>query len=215
MRLAGLTDASRVEFALDVVVGAIEHLAQTSGGRTNVAVLSMARGPAIGESWPSEVPIYTWVGRLQSSTNLAADGIRVSELTSYAEMTNALAATNYLAILNPYGELVPGSLSGGVAATATHIGSFVVAGGNWFEVAGYSFYQWLQPELYYAIDLFYPPVFADFLQLETTNGNAAIYGVQPVQTTPANAWFTNTTELFVPGQLLWGGDATGGRRDGR
>jgi hypothetical protein len=210
MRLGGLTDASRVEFALDIVVGAVEHLAQTAAGRTNVAVLSMARGPAIGESWPSEVPIYSWVNRLQASTNLAAQGIRVAELTSYADMTNALAATNYLAILNPYGELVPGSLAGGVATTVTNIGAYVVAGGSWFEVAGYSFYQWLQPELYYAIDLYYPPVFADFLQLETTNGNAAIYGVQPVQTTPANAWSTNTSELFVPGQLVWGGDAAGG-----
>lgn len=210
MRLGGLTDASRVEFALDVVVGAVEHLAQTAGGRTNVAVLSMARGPAIGESWPSEVPIYSWVNRLQASTNLVAQGIRVSELTSYADMTNALAATNYLAILNPYGELVPGSLAGGVATTVTNIGRYVVAGGSWFEVAGYSFYQWLQPELYYAIDLYYPPVFADFLQLETTNGNAAIYGVQPIQTTPANAWSTNASELFVPGQLVWGADAAGG-----
>jgi lysophospholipase L1-like esterase len=210
MRLGGLIDPSRVEFALDIVVAAIEHLAQTAGGRTNVAVVNMARGPAIGESWPSEVPIYDWVDRLEASTNLAALGIRVSELASFPAMTNALAATNYLAILNPYGELVPGSLAGGVAATATNIGQYVVAGGSWFEVAGYSFYQWLQPELYYAIGLFYPPVFADFLQLETTHGNAAIYGVQPVQTTPANAWSTNAAELFVPGQLVWGADAAGG-----
>ncbi|MBU0679281.1 MAG: hypothetical protein KJ626_14360 [Verrucomicrobia bacterium] len=209
MRIGGLVDATRVEFSLDVVVAAIEHLAQTSGGRTNLAVLSMERGPVIGESWPSEVRIDQWLGRLHASTSLVANGIDILELTNVDEMTNALANTNVLAILNPYGELVPASLGGGVSATVAEVGNYIQSGGHWFEVAGYAFYQALQPNLYYTNNILYPPAFADFFQLETTNGNSSLYGVQPV---PADPWSgsTNPATLFIPGRLEWGADATGG-----
>lgn len=209
MRVGGLVDATDAPFSLDVVSAAIEHLAQTPAGRTKVALLSLVRGPVIGESWPSEVRVDEWRERLGTSSVLASNGLSLVELTTMPEIIAALTATNYLAILNPYGELVPATLSGGVPATVTNIGNYVRAGGNWFEVAGYSFYQTLQPELYYTNNVFYPPAFADFLQVETTNGNAAVYGVQPV---PEDPWAgqTNAAALFVPGQLIWGGDATGG-----
>ena len=209
MRVGGLVGAADVPFSLDVVGAALEHLAQASAGRTNIGLLSMVRGPVIGTSWPSEVRIDEWRDRLSSSAVLASNGISLIELSNIPEMMAALVATNFLAILNPYGELVPSSLSGGVPSTVTNIGQYVRAGGYWFEVAGYPFYQTLQPELYYTNNLYYPPVFADFFQVETTNGHAAIYGVQPQ---PADPWAgaTNPASVFVPGRLIWGGDAQGG-----
>ena len=209
MRIGGLVDATDVSFSLDVVIATIEHLSQTAAGRTNVALLSLVRGPVTGKSWPSEVSVDEWRDRLRTSAVLASNGIDLIELSNIPEMNAALVATNYLAILNPYGELVPASLSGGVPATVTNIGSYVRAGGHWFEVGGYSFYQALQPELYYTNNLLYPPAFADFYQVETTNGNASLYGVQPV---PSDPWAgqTNLASLFIPGHLVWGGDTTGG-----
>lgn len=210
MRIGGLVDRTRVDFSLDVVVGAIEHLAPSAdAGRTNIALLNMARAPVIGESWPSEVRMDEWRDRIANSTVLETNGISLIELTNVEEMTNALAGTSYFAVLNPYGELVPASLSGGVQATTTNIGEYVTSGGHWFEVAGYSFYQALEPELYYTNNILYPPAFADFLQMEATNGYAAVFGVQPV---PDDPWAgeTNTAQLFIPGEVAWGGDAQGG-----
>jgi hypothetical protein len=107
MRVGGAVDASRVPLSLDVVAGTIEHLAKTPGGRTKVALLSMVRGPVIGESWPSEVRTDQWRSRLQASGVLASNGVTVVDLTTVPDMIQAMNETNYLAILNPYGELCP------------------------------------------------------------------------------------------------------------
>ena len=206
MRIGGTVDRDRVEFSLDIVTAAIEHLAQTST-RTKVGILSMVRGPVIGYNWPSSVRLDEWLARLNNSAALAAKGITIVELSNVQEMADALGAADYLAILNPYGELVPASLAGGIPATVGAIGTFVRTGGNWFEVGGHPFFTALQPELYYTNSLPYPPAFADFQQVETANGNAAVFGVQPA---PADPWSTDPATLFVPGQLDWGGDAQGG-----
>ncbi len=211
MRIGGAVDRSRTELSLDLVAGALEYLSATAGGRTNVALLSMVRGPVIGFNWPSSVRIDEWRNRILHSSVLASRGIRFVELANIPDMYSAMTASNYLAIVNPYGELVPASLSGGVPATVTNIGNYVRAGGHWFETGGHPFYQSLQPELYYTNNLYYPPVFADFFQLETTAGNLALYGVQPDSpTSPAWSGATNIPAIFVPGQLIWGGDSHGG-----
>ena len=207
LRLGGLVDEARAPLALDVVVAAIEHLAQTPGGRTKVGLLAMERGPASG-GWAA-VTIRDWRDRLRTSAALASAGIQVVEVSHAQAVLDALAATDYLAVLNPYGEWTPALIAGGVPATVAALGDYVRAGGSWFEVGGHPFYFALLPTAYYSQDISYPPVFADFLQLETAEGNAALYGVQPA---PAYPWAgeTNTAALFVPGRLAWGGDAQGG-----
>lgn len=207
LRIGGIVNGTTaVNRSLAVVVAAVDHLAQTPpSGRTKVGVLSMERGPAIGETWPSEVRIDQWVDGLAAEL---PGGIEVVEIRDMAELDVAAAASDYLAILNPYGELVPASLGGGVVGTVTTIRDYVHAGGNWVEVGGHPFFYALQPELYYSVELPYPAAFADFYQLETTAGNASLFGVQNVLTDPANPWSTNN--LFVPGNLAWGADAAGG-----
>ena len=99
MRVGGLVDATDAPFSLDVVSAAIEHLAQTPAGRTNIGLLTLVRGPVIGESWPSEVRVDEWRDRLRSSAVLASNGVGLIEIANIPEMNAALAATNYLAIL--------------------------------------------------------------------------------------------------------------------
>lgn len=205
MRIGGnVNGQTAVDRSLDVVSAAIGHLAQSPGGRTKVGVLSMERGPVIGESWPSEVRIDEWIARL--TAELPSFDIVVVE--DYDSMTVALAGTEYLAILNPYGESLPASLGGGVLGTVNALRDYVHGGGNWFEVGGHPFFFALQPVLYYSVDLPYPAAFADFFQLETSHGNASLFGVQPVLADPSDPW--NASGLFVPGNLAWGGDAAGG-----
>jgi hypothetical protein len=207
MRVGGnVNGQTAVNRSLDVVTAAMDHLAQNPGGRSKVAILFMERGPVIGESWPSEVRIDEWYDRLELA--LSGTGVEVVYLEDYSEMTAALAGGDYLAVLNPYGENVPASLSGGVTASVQAIRDYVHAGGNWFEVGGHPFFFALQPVLYYEVELPYPPAFADFFQLETSQGLASLFGVQPVLTDPAMPW--DTSHLFVPGHLSWGADAQGG-----
>lgn len=207
LRLGGLVDEARAPLALDAVVAAIEHLAQTHGGRTKVALLAMKRGPEEG-GWAA-VPVSDWRDRLQNSTALASAGIEVVEWSHAQAMLDALAGTDYLAVLNPYGEWTPSLSAGGLPSTVTAIGDYVLAGGNWLEVGGHPFYYALVPTAYYSQNIAYPPAFADFLHLETTEGNASLYGVQPAPVYPWEGQ-TNPAALFVPGRLAWGSDAQGG-----
>lgn len=208
LRIGGnVNGATAIDRSLDLVSAAVGHLAATPAGRTKVAVLSMERGPVIGESWPSEVRIDEWIERLGDA--LSGTGIEVATVSDYAEMTAAMADGDHLAMLNPYGESLPASLAGGIPGAVAAVEDFVHAGGHWFEVGGHPFFFALQPELHYSVELPYPPAFADFFQLETVHGNASLFGVQPVLTDPSDPW--TPSNLFVPGNLSWGGDASGGR----
>jgi hypothetical protein len=208
-RLGGEVDDARVPIAQDLVIAAIEHLARTAhaASRTNVALLDLVHGPASG-GWAA-VPVNTWNNRLITSTVLAQAGIQVVELSDAQAMLDALAANNYLAVLNPYGEWTPALESAGITRTVTAIGEYVRGGGNWFETGGNPFYYALLPTLYYSYNVPYPPAFADFFQIESLTGTASLYGVQPVSATPW-AGSNNPAAIFVPGRLAWGGDVLGG-----
>ena len=207
-RLGGGVGDNQKSLAMDLVVGALEHLAQTPpAGRTKVGLLALYHGPANG-GWAA-VGVSDWRDRLRVSTVLPASGIEVVEIPAVQSLLDALAATNFLAILNPYGEWTPVLESAGMSGTVSAVGGYVRAGGSWFEVGGYSFYYELRPNHYYSYGTPYPPAFADFLHLEATAGAASLYGVQPQVWAPW-AGATNPAALFVPGRLAWGADSQGG-----
>ncbi len=206
-RLGGSIGQAQQNMALDFVLATLEHLAATNGGRTNLGLISLTRGPASG-GWAS-VTVSQWRDRLLSSTALAAGGINVLEIPSAQGLLDVLAATNYLAVLNPYGEWTPVRESSGMTQTVSAIGSYVRAGGNWFEVGGYPFYYELRPTHYYGEGSPYPPAFADFLHFDALAGTASLFSVQPQQWPPW-AGATNPQAIFVPGRLGWGADAQGG-----
>lgn len=207
-RLGGSIGQAQQPLALDLVAATIEHLASApAAGRTNIGLISLTRGPPSG-GWAA-VTVSQWRERLQASSVLASANLHVVELTTVQQLLDALATTNYLAILNPYGEWTPVLEQSGMSRTVGAVGGFVRAGGSWFEVGGYSFYYELRPTHYFAYSTPYPPAFADFLHFDTAAGSASLFGVQPQQWAPW-AGATNPAAIFVPGRLAWGADLQGG-----
>jgi hypothetical protein len=208
LRLGGRVGDAEKSLAQDLVVGAIEHLAVAPGaGRTNVALLALKQGPDSG-GWAA-VTVDEWRGRLRGSAVLASRGIQVVELRTPQEMITAMGTSNYLALLNPYGEWTPVREQSVMSATVSAVRSFVRGGGAWIETGGYPFYYELRPIQFFAYESSYPPAFADFLHLDATPGRLSVYGVQPQTHSPWSG-ASNVAALFAPGKLAWGGEAAGG-----
>jgi hypothetical protein len=206
-RLGGNVDQDQQSLALDLVMSSIEHLALSASlGRTNIGLISLIHGPASG-GWAS-VTVNQWRDRLRASSALTASKIQITEIPAAQALLDAMASTNYLAVLNPYGEWTPVLEKTGMTQTVNGVRNYVRAGGNWFEVGGYSFYYELRPTHYLSYSTPYPPAFADFLHFETVSGTAALFGVQPQQWQPWEG-ATNPATLFVPGRLAWGADSQG------
>lgn len=206
-RLGGSIGQAQESLALDLVVSSIEHLAQAPPARTNIGLIALNHGPASG-GWAA-VTVAQWRDRLQASPVLSVGGFQFVQIPSAQALVSALTATNFLAILNPYGEWTPVLEQSGITPMVSAIGAYVRAGGNWFETGGYSFYYELRPVHYYNYSTPYPPAFADFLHFETASGTASLYGVQPQSWLPW-AGATNSAVIFIPGRLAWGADALGG-----
>ena len=114
-----------------------------------------------------------------------------------------------MAILNPYGEWLPVPKDSSIVETVEVIRRYVCAGGNWLEVGGYSFFGTMRPVEYLRFDGPYPPLFADFFHLDTLDGSASIFRMQP-RTWKAWEGQDNHDAIFVPGRLSVGGDEGGG-----
>jgi hypothetical protein len=139
--------------------------------------------------------------------------VTFTELASPQAMLDAARSPDFLCILNPYGEGIPAASDNGLSAVLETVRGYVKAGGNWFEVGGYSFYQALRPHRYLSYSLAYPVAFSDFLHLESSAGTAALYRVQP--RTVKQPWDAakNPADIFIPGALGCGGDERGGYCD--
>jgi hypothetical protein len=187
--------------SLNLVGGTIARLNQSAKPpRTRIAVLSLRNGPEIGAFTP--VAVSEWVEQLR------ARKLDVEELATPAEIRVAMAAGDLLAIVNPYGEHVP-AIGESAEQTADAIAAYVKAGGNWFEVGGYSFYALLKPVRYLDYSATYPPAFADFAQLDTLAGSSALYAARPSR---KGAWEAarDHAAILIPGQIGCGGDERGG-----
>jgi len=207
-RIAGRVDTDQAQLVPDLVVATIEHLTTIrASGRSKIALVSLEHGPQTG-GW-TVVPVTQWRDRLEASDAIDQAGLQVVELRTARAMLNALTGSDFLAILNPYGEFTPVLEETGMPGTVAAVGRYVRAGGNWFEVAGYPFYYELRPTYYYSYQTPYPPAFGDFLHLDAPAGSASLYGVQPMQWRPWDG-AGNSAAIFVPGRLAWGGDERGG-----
>ncbi|HEX8236756.1 MAG TPA: hypothetical protein VF600_12430 [Abditibacteriaceae bacterium] len=185
--------------------GAAPSAART---RRKIGLISLVRGPSSG-GWAG-VAVSQWRERLRTLAGATLRQSQVVEISSPEALRRALGSDEYAAILNPYGEWVPVWQGGDQAATAQEVGRFVRGGGHWFEVGGYSFYYALRRLRYLARSMSYPPAFADFLHLESRAGIVSLYGVQPQALQPQALPNTPARSLFVPGQLRYGGDESGG-----
>jgi len=146
---------------------------------------------------------------VRPAPNARAGKVQFVELTTAAEMLQAVAADDYLAIVNPYGEGLPTGQDDSIETVVQAIGRYVRGGGNWFEVGGHPFHSRLVPVRFYEYRASYPPAFADFFHWEGQAGQAAVYRVQPRTWAPWQG-ATDPHAIFVPGRLACGGDEDGG-----
>lgn len=134
-------------------------------------------------------------------------GVVFKELKTPHEMLRAMQKEEFIAIVNPYGEAIP--VAGSMSNTVEALRTYVRAGGHWFETGGYSFYQALTPQKYLKYSAPYPPLFADFMHLESRNGAASIYRAAPRRAKEPWDGAKNHADIFIPGSLGCGSDAAG------
>jgi hypothetical protein len=198
--------------ALALVSAVIETLAAApTAPRTRIGLVSLTNGPESG-NW-ADVPVSDWRHRLAAVASRSRGRVAFTELASPQAMLDAARSPDFLCILNPYGEGVPAPSDDGLPAVIDAIRAYVKAGGNWFEVGGYSFYHLLRPHRYLAYSLTYPVAFSDFMHLESQVGTSGLYRVQPRAVKQPWDAANAPAEIFVPGALACGGDEQGGYCD--
>ncbi|MCX7006632.1 MAG: hypothetical protein NTY53_05180 [Kiritimatiellaeota bacterium] len=210
-RVSGFVDSVQAGHVQRLVSATLSKLTRNvAAPRTKLAVLALAQGPDAGSG--NSTHVHAWLEGLRKLRAVQEHKVALLELTSPAELAAALASGDYLAILNPYGESLPATQEQPLEQTLAAIGRFVRAGGNWFEVGGYSFHGALTPVRYFHCSSTYPPAFADFIRVETAAGALSVFGVQPL-TNAAWAAAKNPASIFIPGTLGCGGDEHGGYAD--
>ena len=92
-RLGGRVDTNEAPLATDLVIAALEHLAQIpSPMRSKIGLVELEHGPQTG-GW-TVVPVTDWRTRLGASTAIGQAKLQVVELTSAGAMLGALAGTD-------------------------------------------------------------------------------------------------------------------------
>ena len=205
-RVANSRSEGDAKLALEAVAAVIEKLTTQQNNRAKIGLIALEKGPE-GGAWTA-VKIADWIRQFQNLRALNNEKQLVI-LKTPAEMRAALKSNEFLTILNPYGEYLPADETENLGDVVAFIGAYVKAGGHWFEVGGYPFFVALRPLRFYSHSVPYPTAFADFMQLETKNGSAAIYGVQPQSLVPWQG-AQDKKSIFVPGKLSTGGDENGG-----
>ena len=195
--------------AQSVTLSAVGKLMRNApAGRDKVALLDLRNAPETG-GW-SDVPVAGWRIGLWQAVSEADRRFTFAALRTVSELAQALASNDFLCIVNPYGEYFPAGDDKALMESMAALKKFVHAGGNWFEVAGYPFYQLLRPEKYLRYEAAYPPAYADLFHLETTAGVAALYRAQPRPEGEPWQAAGRHREIFVPGRIYCGGDGDGG-----
>ena len=200
--VAGGHDEQRVPCEAIAIRRMLPQLAAKNPGRTRVALVALRCGPKSGAFVPTHVSDWR-----QELSRALPRGCTFETLGDAAAMKRALTAPDTLIIVNPYGENFPCGRDEDYIPCLDAVREFVRAGGNWVEAGGYSFFRPLVAGGYFSIRTPYPPLFADFAHLTTTDGRTvACYGVQPRG--PHAPW--KNPVHFVPGETGAGGDARGG-----
>ena len=193
------------ELATTSVNAVLSQLAaERTGKRKAVAIITLQNGPKMA-GW-SNVSVEQWKTLVQNVAKKTKAEFRA--ICSPQDVTRALADPGVLSILNPYGEILTVDPALGYDRMIDAIRSFVQSGGNWFETAAFSFHYQFEARRFHRYSVPYPPAFADFMQLDSRNGAAAVYRVQPrVASTP---WEWTPDNFFLPGSLWCAGDERGG-----
>jgi len=178
--------------------------------RKKIGVVGLQKSPPVGFALLSA---KEWLNRINLIPGVAHGQIEVVELTSLPQLLGALDSTDFLAILNPYGEYVPSAESEGTSETIGSIGKFIKAGGNWIETTGYPFYYEWSAGKYNQAGTSYPQSFTDFYHLESAKGNASWFSVQPRGDLKPWEAANDTRRILVPVKFATGANKDGGWTD--
>ncbi|MBM4084557.1 MAG: hypothetical protein FJ272_07185, partial [Planctomycetes bacterium] len=206
-RIGGKVTREDAQLVTAVVTRTCEHLWSQAGTKTarTIGLLDLLNGPRTG-SWAA-TDLDEWKAALQALRPVRQGSLKLELITSVSGLRDALTArkADFFAIVNPYGEGLPGVKEGDWRETIEAIRGYVKAGGVWWETGGYSFHHQMLPQLSLTISRPYPSLFADFAFLDSDAGTLAVYGIQPdVERQP---W--TKRNAFVPATLATGASASG------
>lgn len=137
----------------------------------------------------SEISVDQWRKYLSANNNFVS-------LTSIEQLLEFILADGSLAVINPYGEILPtGSEDNNEIYTS--IKRYLTDGGIWVETGGYSFFNTLTPQTYNSLSTTYPFAFSDFMEINYGKHNIIVCGVQP-------------NDDFIPINLRTWADSLGG-----
>ena len=130
--------------------------------------------------------------------DLARDGgWNVKLLSSPDDVKASTKAHDCWAIVNVDQEVLPSTLDGEKAAAAA-IRDYISHGGIWVHTGAAPFYYTVEEQPYQSVESSYPPLFSDFLHIDSKAGQVSVYGIQK----PADP--------IVPAHLDAGGGDLGG-----
>lgn len=203
-RWGGFVQPAAARLTAEALAAVVLKLAADPSSRRKVGLVHVAHGPEFAAS--GRIAVNSWAPRLAPGLRLA--GKELVELTTPAAMLAAARGDEFVAILNPYGELIPVD-AGGMETAIEAVGQYLRGGGNWIETGGYPFYSALRPERFLEHSGNYPPLFADWVHVATSAGMLAVYRVQPRDWTPWKGR-SDPGAILVPGRASFGGDGQGG-----
>jgi hypothetical protein len=110
------------------------------GVRPCIGVLDL--GKAVHPVWAG-VSADEWVNAVQRSSLCTLHGLEVKRIYTWADLQKAVkeGSQRWLAIVNPYGELIVTEKKGGWKQTLDAVRGYVENGGSWWETGGYSFHS--------------------------------------------------------------------------
>lgn len=210
-RFGGRVQDHEARIVLPVSAAVIERLGREAGaGRARIGLIDLKQGPPVG-AW-ADVRVDDWRDAMRAITERSGGRIEFVALRDYDSIDAAIRGDEYITIVNPYGEWFPASDREALVDRIKRVKRYIAAGGNWFEVGGYSCYAPLRPTEYFSYEGLYPPMFVDWVMIESRGGHAALHREQ-ARTWSAWAGADDITKLFTPGEIAFGGDAGGGYCD--
>ncbi len=178
-------------------------------GRSRIGIINFPNGPVRGSF--TSITVKQWEERLKIIPAVKT-GVELVSIPSSDELEKALRNPLFILILNPYGEMIPVRTEGAMPSLLKSIRAYIDNGGNWFETAGYSFYQELVPSRFYSLpsDGRVPGLFADFLHIDfQKDARISIYSIQPISWKPWEGE-RDHSKIFVPSKISAGANEKGG-----
>lgn len=125
-------------------------------------------------------------------------GCTFQEFHSPDQLKDSLTAHDCWLIVNLDQEVLP-STATDEKSTAAAIRAYIADGGVWLHTGAAPFYYAVDSNPYLSLEGNYPPLFSDFMHIDSQNGQLSLYGVQR----PGHS--------FVPAHLLVEAAGQGGR----